>query len=111
MKHEIGDLMFFSIPFRKGSKRLSHAKTREIPSDSLNQNSSEVEAEVIKDDSGQQEDVMMSEKPGEMQDSELIDDFADELTEFGNNASPVTSQHASGARRKLRMIIDPDDED
>lgn len=108
MKHKIGDLMFFSIPFRKGSKRLSQAKTPDIPSDSLNHNSSEVEAEVIKDDNGQQEDVMMSD---EMQDGELIDDFADELTEFGNNASPVISQHASGSRRKLRMIIDPDDED
>nr|GEU97454.1 hypothetical protein [Tanacetum cinerariifolium] len=106
------DDIVLSSAFRKGSKRLSQAKTPEIPSDSINHKSSEVEAEVIKDDSGQQEDVMMSEKPDEMQDGELIDDFADELTDFGNNAgSPVTSQHASGSRRKLRMIIDPEDED
>lgn len=86
---------------------MSQTRSQESQDDSHN-NNSKVEIEVKKYGS---EDVMMTESPDHMQDHELSDNLADEVMDFANNASPVTSQQAGGSRRKLRMVIDPDDED
>lgn len=75
-------------------------------------NDSYVETEVIKIVSEQEENTMVAENPDNMQDHALIDDLTDELIDMGTISSPVASQSAGGgSRRKLRMIIDPDDED
>ncbi|XP_071704507.1 uncharacterized protein [Rutidosis leptorrhynchoides] len=107
------NLMFLlsNLSSRNKSRRLSKTITEEIQGDLIGPNNSEKEAEVNEAGNGQQEDLMMTENPDYMHDHELIDDLADELTDFGNNASPVTSPKVDGSRRKLRMIIDPEDED
>ncbi|KAF5798186.1 hypothetical protein HanRHA438_Chr07g0300331 [Helianthus annuus] len=101
------DNIVLTSAFRKGSKRLSLTKAQESRGDFHSK--SEVETEAIKVGSGQEENVMMTENLDNMQDHELSDDLADDV---GTNSSPVASQSAGGgSRRKLRMVIDPDDED
>ncbi|XP_076935697.1 uncharacterized protein LOC143602502 [Bidens hawaiensis] len=104
------DNIVLSLAFRKGSKRLSVPKAQESRVDS--HNNSEPETEAIKTGGGQEESIM-TENLDDMQDHEFIDDLAgDEMTDFGTNSSPVAFQNAGGGtRRKLRMVIDPDDED
>ncbi|KAI3664996.1 hypothetical protein L6452_43611 [Arctium lappa] len=96
------DDIILSSAFRNIGNRLSQTRTAESQAD-LPTNG-EIEA------AGEQ-DAMMTETPDNMQDYQVTDDLADEVMDFGNDASPVTSQKASGSRRKLRMVIDPDDED
>ncbi|MFS7954214.1 hypothetical protein Hanom_Chr07g00627641 [Helianthus anomalus] len=102
------DNIVLTSAFRKGSKRLSLTKAQESRGDFHSK--SEVETEAIKVGSGQEENVMMTgENLDNMHDHELSDDLADDI---GTNSSPVASQSAGGgSRRKLRMVIDPDDED
>ncbi|XP_024963068.1 protein timeless homolog isoform X2 [Cynara cardunculus var. scolymus] len=98
------DDILLSSAFRSNTS--SQTRTAGSQADLLNPNG-EVEAKVNKAGTGEQEDAMMSENPDTMQDYQVTDDLADEVADFGNNAS----QKASGSRRKLRMVIDPDDED
>ncbi|XP_076911827.1 uncharacterized protein LOC143569918 [Bidens hawaiensis] len=104
------DNIVLSSAFRKGSKRLSLPKAQESRVDS--HNNSEPETIAIKTGSGQEESIMMTENLDDMQDHGIIDDLADdEITDFGTNSSPVASQNAGGGtRRKLRMVIDPDED-
>ncbi|KAL8229392.1 hypothetical protein R6Q57_014292 [Mikania cordata] len=102
------DNIVLSSAFRKGN---SLTKAQESQEDFKNHNTL-VETEVIKIDGGPEETAMITATPDDMQDHELSDHLTDELTDFGNNSSLVASQNAGGgSRRKLRMIIDPDDED
>ncbi|KAJ9565068.1 hypothetical protein OSB04_001034 [Centaurea solstitialis] len=71
----------------------------------------ELEAKANEVGAGEQEDTVMTENPDNMEDFQVMEDLADEVADFDNNASPVTSQKPSGSRRKLRMVMDLDDED
>lgn len=99
------DVVLSSV--RNGNKRLSRTRTPESKEDLVNDNNNE----DIKVDSGEQEDVTMTENVDDMEDNELNDDVADDVADFGNNQSPVNvmSQKSGGPRRKLRMIIDDED--
>nr|XP_043607657.1 protein timeless homolog [Erigeron canadensis] len=95
------DNIVLSSAFRTKSKRLSQT----------NHTNNVIDAEVNQVGSGPQGDAMIIENEDYLEDHGLTDDLADELTDFGSNASPVTAPNVSGPRRKLRMVIDADDED
>ncbi|KAK9065071.1 hypothetical protein SSX86_016454 [Deinandra increscens subsp. villosa] len=98
------DNIVLSSAFRKESKRLSPTKAQESQGGS--HNNSDNETEVIK------ENGIVTENPNNMRDHELSDDLGDKVVNFGISSSPVASQNTGrSSRRKLRMVVDPDDED
>ncbi|THG05537.1 hypothetical protein TEA_016690 [Camellia sinensis var. sinensis] len=46
-----------------------------------------------------------------LQHQQLHDELEDQLSDLGDDATPVTSQHGAVLRRKLRMVIDPEDDE
>ncbi|CAL5367424.1 unnamed protein product [Camellia sinensis] len=46
-----------------------------------------------------------------LQHQQLHDELEDQLSDLGDDATPVTSQNGAVLRRKLRMVIDPEDDE
>ncbi|CAL5427914.1 unnamed protein product [Camellia sinensis] len=46
-----------------------------------------------------------------LQHQQLHDELEDQLSDFREDATPVTSQNGAILRRKLRMVIDPEDDE
>ncbi|CAL5386332.1 unnamed protein product [Camellia sinensis] len=46
-----------------------------------------------------------------LQHQQLHDELEDQLSDFGDDVTPVTSQNGAILRRKLRMVIDPKDDE
>ncbi|KAK2983623.1 hypothetical protein RJ640_023157 [Escallonia rubra] len=69
------------------------------------------EAEATGGSSGQNIGLAFVDKAGHLQCQQLEDELADDFPDFGDDETPVSSEKAVVIRRKLRMVVDLEDDE